>query len=88
MIRKLLLHGLPFLLPFVVYAFYVLMARRAERRGVQWRHAPWYWLTATGLGLSILSLVLAALLAPGSGEGPYQPARVIDGQIVSGEADN
>lgn len=85
MIRKLLLHVLPFLLPFVVYGFYVLMAKRAELRGEVWRHAPWYWLTAVGLSLSILSFVLVALLAPG-GEGIYMPKRMVDGEIVPGAA--
>ena len=66
----------------------MLAARRAERRGIEWRHAPWFWLTLTGLVLTIVSFVGVALLDPGGGTGAYVPAHVVDGKVVPGSAGN
>lgn len=84
MIRNLLFHVLPFLLPFVIYGVYLLLARRAERQGVDLRHAPWYWLTAVGLLLCIASFFGLALIESGGDAGSYVPARLVDGEIVPG----
>ena len=83
MVPKLLIHLLPFLLPFAVFAIYVLIARSSQHRGEAFREGPWYWLTALGMVLSIASLLTIGLLEPASTEGSYVPARIVDGEVVA-----
>jgi type IV secretory pathway TrbD component len=66
MIRKLVLHALPFLIPFAAYALYMIAVRRARKRNELFNDAPWYWLFVSGLLLCILSFI--ALWYFGTGE--------------------
>lgn len=84
MIRKLLWTLLPFLLPFVAYAIYWLLAKRAAARGKIWTDAPWYWLVASGLVLMIAALGASAFWGGAPPGSTYIPAQVKDGQIIPG----
>ncbi len=85
MLRR-LIPILPFLLPFIAFGIYVLIARwRDARGGPRWENAPWVWLVSAGLVLVILSLVGLALVGDGNIDGTYIPGRFEDGRIVPGE---
>ena len=84
MLRKLLQY-LPFFLPFIGYAIYVVIAR-ASGRDASWRSAPWLWLTALGLLLTIFAFVGFWALDPGGDTGgTYVPPRLEDGRVVPGQ---
>ncbi len=89
MLRKLLFHLLPFLLPFVLYAGWVALARR-KAAGAGGALAPWprahvAWLAIAGLTLVILSFVAVALLTGSEVGRTYLPPRLEEGQIVPAE---
>lgn len=85
MLRR-LIPILPFLLPFIAFGIYVLVARWAQlKHGPTWDRAPWVWLTIIGLGLVIVTLVALALVGDGNIGGTYIPDRFEDGRIVPGE---
>ena len=63
MLRKLLTVVLPFLLPFLIYWFYLMIQkRRAKRTGDAppegWAAAPWGYILGAGVGLVIAALVI------------------------------
>lgn len=84
MLRQILLHALPFLLPFIVYIGYVLLVRRAAAKGKVWANAPWYWLVASGLVLVIASFIALPLFRGDQPSGVYVPPRVENGVVVPG----
>ncbi len=84
MLRKVLQY-LPFFLPFIGYAIYVIAAR-ATGRNATWRGAPWLWLTTIGLFLTVVALLGFWVLEPrGSTDGEYVPPRFEDGRIQPGQ---
>lgn len=89
MIRKLLTVVLPILLPFLVYAGYLYLARRramAGRGPPGWSDAPWSWLflsAAVLLAAALLVLRFTTDMDPGA---EYVPPRLIDGEIVPGHS--
>jgi hypothetical protein len=89
MLRKLVFHLLPFLLPFVLYAGWVALARRkAGAAGgalKAWPRGHVVWLMIAGFGLVILSFVAVALFSGAEVGGTYVPPRLEDGQIVPAE---
>jgi hypothetical protein len=83
-LRKILQY-LPFFLPFIGYAVYVIVAR-ASGRDASWRGAPWLWLTAGGLFLTVVALLAFWALEPRTGtEGDYVPPRLEDGRVQPGQ---
>lgn len=84
--RKFVFHLLPFLLPFVLYAGWVALARRkiAASGGALavWPRAHVVWLMIAGVGLVIVSFVAVALFTGSEVGGTYVPTRLEDGQIV------
>ncbi len=82
MLRKLLFHLVPFLLPFVLYAGWVALARR---KAAAWPRAHVAWLAIAGLTLVILSFVAVALLTGSEVGRTYVPPRLEEGQIVPAE---
>lgn len=88
MLQKILFHGIPLLLPFVVYGLWVYAVRRKmTTTGGVWNDAPWTWLLIVGFALMIASLFAVGLL---SGEGPggtYVPPHLVDGVIVPGHVE-
>ncbi len=90
MLRKLLLHALPFLLPFVLYAAWLALGRQRGRAAggseqLGWREAPWMWLLLAGLSLTAISLAVLPLFQGDEPGKTYAPARYVDGEIVPGE---
>lgn len=81
--KKLLIYAIPFLLPFVLYGIYFLLAKRGIVRS--WPAKQVAWLMAAGLGLSMLT---AGFFAVTDGARPgteYTPPRVENGEIKSSE---
>ena len=80
---------LPFLLPFVAYGLYFLLARRRARAdgtlAPSLVDAPWVWIVMTGLALLVVSLVVFAVTDGSDISGTYVPSRIEDGRIVPGE---
>lgn len=89
MLRKLLFHLLPFLLPFVLYAGWMALARRkAAATGgalAAWPRAHVAWLAIAGLTLVILSFVAVALFTGSEVGRTYVPPRLEEGVIVPAE---
>ncbi|MDA0369389.1 MAG: DUF6111 family protein [Proteobacteria bacterium] len=84
MLRKILQY-LPFLLPFIGYAIYIVVARFAGR-DASWRGAPWLWLTGAGLIFTVIALLGFRALEPQRGTGgDYVPPRLEDGRVVPGQ---
>lgn len=81
---KKLLQFLPFFLPFIGYAAYVVVARILGK-DASWRSAPWVWLTTAGLALVVASLLVVWALDPRSDiDGEYVPPSFEDGEIRPG----
>lgn len=80
MIRALAEEGLLFLLPFAIFALY-LVARR--RNPFDWNH--WTdrttWLVLAGLGCGVLSLLVAGITAERQRAG-FEPAHMENGRLV------
>lgn len=60
--RKFFLVILPIILPFLLYAFYLTMARRRARLAGEgnlprWQNAPWTWIIAASVLLLAASLI-------------------------------
>lgn len=84
--RRFLIHLLPFLVPFVLYALWLTAQRRraANREDApSWERAPWAPLTAIGMALVFLSLLGLAFLGR-EGGGRYVPAHYENGEVVPG----
>jgi len=86
MLKKLLTVVLPIALPFLVYFFYVAVARARGATGEA--QPPWPWLALTGVGLMAASLLgywyFAEQPAPGV---RYIPDQYIDGELVPGRTE-
>ncbi|HIF08647.1 MAG TPA: hypothetical protein EYQ81_01540 [Sneathiellales bacterium] len=88
MLRKLLFHGIPLILPFLMYGLWVYTVRRKkDASGGLWDDTPWTWLVAAGFGLMITSLIAVGLLAGDDPGGTYVPPHVVDGVIVPGQVE-
>ncbi len=88
MIGQVLRYGLLFLLPFIVYGLWLVIARRRARGHENepgWRDAPLVWLTAAGLGLVLVGFAFAAIYDGGDADCTYVPSRMVDGQLVPAE---
>lgn len=84
MLRKILLDLFLLALPFLIYAAFVKLGRRAEAKGGIWAEAPWFWLFSSGLALSITAAVLFVVFDGSEPGSVYVPAVVEDGEIVPG----
>ena len=86
MLRKILFHDIPLLLPFLAYGLwmYVIKRKQATSGGV-WDDAPWTWLVIAGFVLMIASLFAVGLLSGDDPSGTYVPPHVVDGVIVPGQ---
>lgn len=81
--RRYIVYVVPFLLPFVLYGIYWLIAKRRAAKGKTM--VPWVMLLGAGL---VLSVGTAATLALTTGSAPdtiYVPPHVKDGVIVPGQ---
>lgn len=83
MLRVILVQLLLFSLPFIGFAIWLFVTKKAQT-SENWRKGPMVWLVISGLGLSIAGLVVLA-----SNEGipdgkVYRPAELRDGVLVPG----
>ena len=71
-----------FLLPFVAFAVYLIVLRRNPLAWSNWS-AQSVWLTVTGLGFVVVSLVATGLLADRQ-TGAFEPTHLENGRVVPG----
>lgn len=81
---RIIVHLLPFLLPFLLYGLYIWHAKRSGEDSPE--ATPWFWLAAMGLLLVILGFVIWGAFF-GESLGDYAPARFEGGRIVPGRID-
>ncbi len=84
MIRPVAIELALFLLPFVIYAFFLWTTRAGVLDPGAWSLRRLMWLTIIALLLLIGSFVVLAQFG-GSPPGAYVPARIEDGRLVPGE---
>ncbi len=72
---------LPLLLPSAIYFTYVALAREGPRDG---QAAPWFWLAASGLLLSVAAFIVLSNLEGAEPGSVYHPPREVDGRIEPG----
>ena len=85
MLRKLIFQVLPFLLPFVLYGLYWLIAKRREQEGLS--QVPWLVLVSSGLALTIVSLAVLSFMGGAEPGLTYTAPHEVDGVIVPGRSD-
>lgn len=86
MLRIALIDIVMFSLPFLVYAAYMLAARRAEPADV-WQGAPVLWLLAAGCALLLITMTTLISFSGGKPGGTYHPPTVENGIIKPGRID-
>jgi hypothetical protein len=84
MARVIALELLLFLLPFVIYGFYLYFTRLDPLKRESWEHSPIYWLVIGGLLLTIAGFVLTATFTGAPPGATYKPAELQDGHIQPG----
>ncbi|GGH28730.1 hypothetical protein GCM10007036_38130 [Alsobacter metallidurans] len=72
-----------FLVPFALYALWLVARRRTPLAKVHWEGSL-SWLVLAGLALASASLVLTGFEAP-RGAGAYVPAHMENGRFVPGK---
>ena len=89
MLRTTLVHILILLAPTILYIAFLILTRRLHlsrsHAAETLRKMPWVRLLGSGLVLAAASLVVWAMTVGSDPEGPYVPARMIDGELVPGE---
>jgi hypothetical protein len=71
-----------FLLPFVLFAAYLLIRRRNPMLWSHWSSQS-LWLTIAGLGFVVISLIATGLLDERQ-TGAYVPTHIENGRVVPG----
>ncbi|MBO6827321.1 MAG: hypothetical protein JJ879_14035 [Sneathiella sp.] len=84
MIRSFLVHLIPLLLPFVVYAIYLYYVRRAGGEKT-WAGKTVAILTLIGLILMSFSFIALWAFTERTAEGQYIPPRYENGRIIDSE---
>jgi hypothetical protein len=86
MVRFIAFNAVFFLLPFALYAGWLIMRRGSAARAADWPVRTIAYLTAGGLVLTGIALLFFINFS-GSPSGQYTPATVKDGRIVPGHID-
>lgn len=73
-----------FLAPFAAYALWLHFTKRGWRAPEHWHGVPLAWLAASGVALTLASLVILALTTGGSTKAVYVPAHIENGVFVPG----
>lgn len=76
-----------FLLPFIVYGFYLYFSNIDPMKRESWVNSPVYWLAITGLLLTIAGFILTATFSGAPPGATYTPAQLRDGKIEPGHLD-
>lgn len=74
-----------FLLPFLLYAGYLLATKGSFRNAEEWQLRTVSWLALGGAVLLVAVILIFANYDTVSGDTTYRPAQYIDGKIVPGE---
>ncbi|MGO1118753.1 hypothetical protein ACTL6U_08615 [Rhodovibrionaceae bacterium A322] len=90
MLRKFLTLVLPFLLPFLIYWAYLLLARWKARRTQQgdlpgWADAPWAAIIGCGVALMFASLLYFRFVVEEKVTPPQPPIEVQDPGLPAGQ---
>ncbi|MTI43592.1 hypothetical protein JM93_02815 [Roseibium hamelinense] len=83
MIRVVLSHLVLFLLPFIGYAVYLFLKKKAQTKE-NWQAGPMPWLALTGLVLVLGGLVFFASFKQMPEGTEYRPSQMRDGVFVPG----
>lgn len=75
-----------FLLPFALFAIYLMLRARYPLAVEHWTRGRLSWLAMAGLAVATAGLVLGTLVAP-RGHGLYVPAHLENGEIVPGRSE-
>ena len=86
MLRIALIDLLLFLLPFLIYAAYMIAVKGTAPADI-WKTAPILWLLTAGFGLLLVVMATLVQFTGGSPEGTYRPPVIVDGVIKPGEID-
>lgn len=84
MIRPFLTEISIFLVPFVVYAVFLIVTRSGVLTWSSWPLHILGWLTGAALALVLVSLVLLANFSGAAPDSTYVPAHVENGRLVPG----
>jgi len=82
MTRAVVQELLLFLLPFVLFAIYLIILRRNPLVWSHWSSQS-VWLTIAGLAIVVVSLVAAGLMADRQ-TGAFEPTHLENGRVVPG----
>ena len=85
MIRIVLERMVLFALPFMLFAAYVWLFKK--RLELPRPDTPWFWLTASGLVLVILSFFYAGFTEGETTQGVYVAPQYVNGKIVPAHVD-
>jgi hypothetical protein len=83
MIRAIFGEALLFLLPFAVFALFLIMKRRNPFRIAAWSDAT-AWLVIAGLVCVVIALVMTGITADRE-TGAFEPPHLEDGRVVPGQ---
>ena len=83
MVRILFTQLILFLLPFIGFALWLVIQKKAQT-SENWRKGPLAWLAIGGAVLMIGGLALLARIDVNSGDTVYVPAQIIDGKFIPG----
>ena len=86
MLRIALIDILLFLLPFLIYAAYMVWVKGRAPASVM-NSAPIFWLLAAGFGLLFVVMATLVQFSAGNPKGTYHPPVVEDGVIKPGGVD-
>lgn len=73
-----------FLLPFVLYGFYLYFSKLDPLDRASWERGSVYWLAIVGLLIAIAAFVLTATFSGAPPGADYTPAQMRDGRIEPG----
>jgi Mn2+/Fe2+ NRAMP family transporter len=83
MIRAFVEEALLFLLPFALFALYLVLRRRNPMSRAAWG-GQMTWLVITGLACVVLALLATALMAERK-SGAFEPTHMENGRLVPGQ---
>lgn len=84
MIRPVLTELTLFLLPFLIYAAFLWATRAGVLHPDSWRLPTLIWLTASALGLVVISFLVLAQFGGAPPRSTYVPAHMENGKFVPG----
>lgn len=87
MLRVVLVNFLLFLLPFAIYAVFLLLTRPKGAKSDLWREMPLLGLFCAGTALVVAVMVFFVSFSGAPREGTYKPAEFRDGKLVPGRVD-